>query len=205
MKFYKAYRAEDFLNTALVIVDVQNDYFSGGRMELSASPDAVSKIKELLDIFRTMEMPVVHVRNIYVKPEGLLFYPEAIGAAIHHDVVPVEGEKEVLKNYPNSFRGTDLDAYLKENKITKLVVTGMMTHLCIDSTVRAAFDLGYECILVGDCCATRSLSFHNVHISAEDVQKTFLAALDGIFAKVVLKRTVVEYYRKRNPKLKYFI
>ena len=101
------------------------------------------------------------------------------------NVKPEENEKIIIKNYPNSFRNTGLDEYLKKNGISKLVITGMMTHMCIDATVRAAYDLGYECIVVEECCATKELSINNKKASAEDVQNAFLASLNGLFSKVI--------------------
>jgi len=173
------------MKTALLIIDVQNDYFPGGKMELSGSIDAALKIKELLSYFRKTDMPVIHVQHISARPGAAFFLPDTEGAEFNDNVKPQAGEKIIVKNYPNSFRETGLDKYLKENEITKLVIAGMMTHMCIDTTVRAAFDLGYECILAGDCCATKELSIDNIKISAGDVQNSFLASLNGMFAKVV--------------------
>lgn len=184
------------MGTALLLVDVQNDYFSGGRMELSRGPETVARIRDLLNLFRNLNFPVVHMRNIYVRPESSLYLPDTIGTEIHHDVLPVDGEKEILKNYPNSFRGTELDGYLREIGIRRLVIVGMMTHMCIDSTVRAAFDLGYQCIVPEDCCATRSLSYRNVNISSDELQRTFLASLDGVFAEVVKRDDVYNLLRR---------
>lgn len=178
------------MKTALLIIDVQNDYFPGGRMELNNSMDAAIKIKELLEYFRKTGMPVIHVQHISMKPGASFFIPGTAGAEFNENVKPGKDEKITVKNYPNSFRNTGLDDYLKENKISKLVIAGMMTHMCIDTTVRAAFDLGYECIVAGDCCATRELSIDNLKIAAPDVQNSFLAALNGTFARVVKKDEV---------------
>ncbi len=178
------------MKTALLIIDVQNDYFTNGRMELNNSFDASVKIKELIDSFRKKLMPVVHVQHISTKPGATFFLPDTPGVEFHENVKPVTGEKVVIKNYPNSFRNTDLDDYLKANNISKLVITGMMTHMCVDTTVRAAFDLGYDCYVVGDCCATRSLKIYDTEISSENVQNSFLAALNGVFSKVIKKDDV---------------
>ena len=62
---------------------------------------------------------------------------------------------------------------------------GMMTHMCVDTTVRAAMDYGYEVVVVADACAIMNLEYNGETISAEIVQKTFLAALDGVFASVI--------------------
>jgi nicotinamidase-related amidase len=60
-----------------------------------------------------------------------------------------------------------------------------MTHMCIDTTTRAAADLGFSCLLAHDACSTRALSFKGVQVPAENVQAAYLAALNGPFAKVM--------------------
>lgn len=173
------------MKTALLIIDVQNDYFPGGSMELYNSPAAGIRIKELLKHFREWSLPVVHVQHVSARQGATFFLPGTPGVEFHDCVKPAPGEKIMVKNYPNSFRNTGLDDYLKSNDVSRLVVTGMMTHMCVDTTVRAAFDLGYECIVAGDCCATRALKINDTEVSAENVQNSFLAALNGIFSKVV--------------------
>ncbi|MBP7736819.1 MAG: cysteine hydrolase [Spirochaetes bacterium] len=180
------------MKTALLIIDVQNDYFPEGRMELHNSVDACSKIKDLLGHFRDHSMPVIYIQHVSIKPGATFFLPDTHGVEIHDNVKPGPGEKVITKNYPNSFRNTELNDYLKNNNISKLVIVGMMTHMCIDTSVRAAFDLGYECIVVGDCCATRNLTINDNEISAENVQNSFLAALNGTFSKVIRKEDAVK-------------
>jgi nicotinamidase-related amidase len=180
------------MNTALLIIDVQNDYFPNGRMELHNSLNASIILKELLNHSRNISMPVIHIQHIAVKPGATFFIPDTAGAEIHENVKPIKGEKVFVKNFPNSFRGTELNNYLKENNISKLVIAGMMTHMCVDTTVRTAFDLGYECIVAADCCATKFLKLNNIEVSAENVQNSFLAALNGIFSKVLTKDEIIK-------------
>ncbi|MBN1533717.1 MAG: cysteine hydrolase [Spirochaetes bacterium] len=180
------------MNTALIVIDVQNDYFPGGKMELSGSEAAADALAWLLGHCRGSGMPVVHVRHVSVRPGATFFLPDTEGAEIHRSVQPQEGEPVFLKHFPNSFRGTALDGYLKERGITRLVVAGMMTHLCVDTTVRAAFDLGYRCILAGDSCATRDLSIDGRRVAAAQVQDAFLASLQGTFSSVMNTDRVIE-------------
>ncbi len=182
-----------FMNTALVVIDVQNDYFPGGRMELAGSLDAAVKIRELLGFFRSRGLPVIHIRHVSARPGAAFFLPGTAGAEFHDHARPLKDEKVFVKNYPNSFRETGLHEHLKENNISRLVVCGMMTHMCVDTTVRAAYDLGYECLVAGDCCATKKLVYSGKEIPAEYVQISFLAALHGIFSKVMDKEDVVSF------------
>ena len=172
------------MNTALLVIDIQNDYFPGGAMELAGSVEAGQRARKLIDAFRRKALPVIHVRHISTYPGATFFLPGTKGVEIHPDVSPREGETIITKHFPNSFRDTPLLAHLRDNKVTRLVVAGMMTHMCIDTTVRAAADFGFACSLAQDACATKSLSFGGVTVPAESVQTAFLAALNGLFAKV---------------------
>ena len=172
------------MNTALLLIDIQNDYFPGGAMELAGSVEAGVQAGKLIEVFRRKALPVIHVQHISTRPGATFFVPGTRGLEIHPCVSPREGETIIQKNFPNSFRDTPLLEHLRENKITRLVIAGMMTQMCVDSTVRAAADLGFACSLAHDACATKSLSFGGVTVQAENVQAAFLAALNGLFAKV---------------------
>ena len=178
------------MSIALVVIDIQNDYFPGGKMELSGANEAGLMASRLLDSFRSKSLPVVHIQHISARPGAGFFLPGTLGADIHHSVAPQNGEPVFQKNFPNSFRNTLLLEYLKEHRIDSLVLAGMMTHMCIDTTVRAAFDLGFTCTLAHDACATRSLSFDGREIPAADVHSSFLAALNGLFAQVQPTETI---------------
>ena len=173
------------MSQALLIIDIQNDYFKGGAMELVGSREAAAKARQLLQTFRQRGRPVFHVQHLAARPEATFLLPGTPGAEIHPEVAPQGDEPIFQKFYPNSFRDTGLLAALRERGIKKLLVTGMMTHMCVDTTVRAAFDLGFTCTLAADACATRALEFGGVTVPAEEVQVAYLAALNGVFARVL--------------------
>ena len=170
---------------ALVIIDIQNDYFPGGKMELEGSEAAAANAARALEGFRREQLPIVHVRHLSVRPGSTFFIPGTAGAEIHERVRPREAERVVEKNFPNSFRATDLDRVLKDAGAKELVVAGMMTHMCVDASVRQAADLGYKITLLGDACATRAQSFGGESVPARQVHAAFLAALNGFYAKVI--------------------
>jgi nicotinamidase-related amidase len=172
------------MRTALLIVDIQNDYFPGGKNELAGPLAAAGNASILLDTFRARKMPVVHVRHESIRPGASFFLPGTTGVQIHESVKPLDGEIVITKNFPNSFRNTELLSTLKSHEVSRLVICGMMTHMCIDTTVRAAFDHGFEVIVAHDACATKNLIFEDKTIMAEQVQQAFLSALNGTFAKV---------------------
>ncbi len=170
---------------ALLIIDIQNDYFEGGSNPLYGSLEASLKAKFLLEKFRTSNELTIHIRHISIRPGATFFLPGTIGSEIHSNVFPFEEEIVVEKHFPNSFKETDLKTILDKNEVDSLVVCGMMTHMCIDTTVRAAKDLGYHCTLIADACATKDLSFAGKTVKAEDVHTSFLSALNGTFARVI--------------------
>jgi nicotinamidase-related amidase len=172
------------MNTALLIIDVQDDYFEDGAMTLIGSYKASENIKLLLQKFRTEHQPVVYIQHIATSPSATFFIPNTIGAEIHTNVKPLDDEKVVIKHYPNSFRETDLPEHLKSLDITNVVICGMMTHMCIDATTRAAKDLGFNCTLIADACATKDLEINGTLVTAENVHNSFLAALNYFYSTV---------------------
>ncbi|MEL7640579.1 MAG: cysteine hydrolase family protein [Solidesulfovibrio sp.] len=171
--------------TALLLVDIQNDYFPGWAMELARAEAALERAALVLSRFRRAGAVVVHVRHESVRPGSTFFLPGSPGAAIHPDLAPQPGEAVITKAFPNSFRETELLSVLRGAGARHLVVCGMMTHMCVDATVRAAFDLGFRLTVAGDACATRDLAFGGRTVAAADVQAAFLAALAAVYAEVV--------------------
>jgi len=172
------------MRKALLLVDLQNDYFPGGKMTLEGANEAVQNARFLLNRFRTEFWPVFHVRHVAMKPDATFFLPGTAGSRIHPNVGPSTGEEVITKNYPNAFRDTSLQNLLKKIDIQELVICGMMTHMCIDATTRAAKDLGYNCTVIGDACATRPLEINGEVIPSKNVQKSFLAALAAYYSSV---------------------
>jgi len=172
-------------DTALVVIDIQNDYFPGGAMELEGAQAAAANAALVLSGFRKEKKPIIHVRHLSVRPGATFFLPGTRGAEIHPSVQPAPGETVIEKNFPNGFRNTKLREELERLQVTNLVVAGMMTHMCVDASVRQAADLGYKITLLGDACATRAQSYGGETVPARQVHAAFLAALNGFYARVV--------------------
>jgi nicotinamidase-related amidase len=173
------------MNTALLLIDIQNDYFENGASALVNSDNACKNVKCILNYFREKRLPVIHIQHHSIRPGSTFFLPGTKGAEIHADLTPLEGEKVITKYVPNSFRDTGLLEYLKEYPIQKLIICGMMTHMCVDATVRAAKDLGFEITLIGDACATKDLIINGDIVEARNVQNSFLAALNYFYSQVI--------------------
>ena len=172
------------MTKALLIIDIQNDYFQGGKMELEGSEPASLRAGELIAAFRKRRMPVIHIQHISTRPGATFVLPDTDGVKIHDNVTPGPNETLIKKHFPNAFRETTLLDHLQNTGIRELVIAGMMTHMCVDATTRAAADLGFTCSLAHDACATRALAFGDTKVPADHVHGSFLAALNGTYAAV---------------------
>jgi len=178
------------MKTGLILVDIQNDYFPGGPMELVGISEAGQKAGELLSFFRANNWPTFHIQHLSVRKGATFFLPDTEGSEIHECIKPLSDEQVIQKFYPNSFRETALLEELKKNQVEQLVICGAMSHMCIDATTRTAFDFGFKCVVIQDACATRNLEFGGKTIAAEQVHGSFMAALESAYAKVLTAEAV---------------
>jgi nicotinamidase-related amidase len=164
--------------TCLLLIDIQADYFPGGKMELVNPEAAAFNAAELLSYFRKNHMPVIHIRNEAVHEGATFLVKGTSGTDIWSSVIPKDDETIITKNFPNSFRNTNLKETLEKLKISSLVICGMMTQNCVSSTVRAAWDYGYSMTLIWDACATRAFdSPSGFRVSDENMHHAHIAAL----------------------------
>ncbi len=178
------------MKQALLLVDIQNEYFEGGKRTLHEPLKALGNAELVLKKFREAGAPVIHVQHINNNPGATSFLPGTDGVNIHERLTPLKCEPVVVKHEPSSFYNTDLLEILHWREITELVVCGMMSHMCIDTTVRACKDHRLNVTLLEDACTTMDLAFAGEVIPAQTVHKAFMAALDGMFARVI---TTEEY------------
>ena len=171
--------------SALVIVDIQNDYFPGGRMTLHEIERAAENARKLLDHFRSSGQPAFHIQHTWEDPSAPFFVAGTLGAEIHESVAPRAGEPVVVKHFPNSFRESNLLDELRRAGAKQLTICGAMSHMCIDATTRAAADLGFDCTVAHDACATRDVEFEGNKVAADDVHAAYMSALGFAYAKVV--------------------
>lgn len=178
------------MKTALLVIDIQKDYFPGGKMELINPLEAGKKAYAILQCFREHDGQHVHIQHIALKPDAPFFVRGTDGSDIHDVTAHFEGEPIVYKHYPNSFRETNLLEMLKGWGVERVVVTGMMTHMCVDATARAAADLGFQVWIAEDACATRDLEYNGTIIPADHVHKAFMAALKS-YGQVMTAEQVI--------------
>ncbi len=164
-------------NTALIIIDIQNDYFSGGALKLDGVDLAAKNASELLNVFRNKNLPIVHIQHENLKPEMGFMLPGTFGQEINDNVQIKNNETCFTKHYPNAFWQTDLENHLKSLNVEHVVIVGMMTHMCVSSTTRAAIERSFSSTVIQDACATKSIEFNGEVLPAEIVHKTALAEL----------------------------
>lgn len=169
-------------DSTLILIDCQNTY-TRGPMELEGVQAALDEAATLLDRARTAGIPVIHIQHS--DGPGSLYDIDGESGAIVARVAPRGDEPVVVKNYPNSFVQTDLDERLKAVGATNLVLAGFMTHMCVNSTARGAFNLGYSPTVVASATATRELPGVDGPVPAAALQSASLAALSDLFAIVV--------------------
>lgn len=171
--------------TVLLLIDFQNDYFPGGKRELEQIDRAANNAAELLREFRQQGLAVVHLRHEFPNEAAPFFRSGSEGAKTHQRVAPRAHEAVVLKHEINGFQGTELKAVLDSCQAKRLVICGAMSHMCVDGTTRAARDLGYECVVISDACATHAMEFDGVDVSAGQVHATIMYALGFAYGKVM--------------------
>jgi nicotinamidase-related amidase len=169
--------------TALLLIDIQDFYFPGGKMQLENPEQAGMNAGLVLDQFRNKEYPVYHVRHNF-EP----------GGDIHQYVEPQEGEKVFSKDQVNSFLGTGLLESLQADSVTDLVLCGMQTHMCLEAAVRAAHDFGFDCTVIQDACATRPLQYNDLIIPAKNVHYSTIQTLQGSYAEVFSTEDFLEQF-----------
>jgi nicotinamidase-related amidase len=178
------------MTRALLIIDIQRDYFPGGAYPLVEPEAAASAARQLLEHFRDDGAPVVHLRHVWDAPEATFMRPGTDGVEIHPLVEPEERETVIEKDMPNGFVGTDLEQRLRSDGIEELVVAGMMSSMCVDATVRSAAERGFTVTVVHDACAAPDLEFGGTAIPGASVHGAFMAALGDGYATLASSEEV---------------
>jgi nicotinamidase-related amidase len=169
---------------ALVVIDIQNEYFPDGALTLPNAEAAAQQAAKAIEASRAAGITVIHMRHEEPSSDEW-FVPGSSGAEINSAVAPADGEPVIVKHHPNSFLETDLEERLAAAGASRVAFCGMMTSMCVDATVRAAADLGLDPVLVDDACAAPDLEHRGRQVPADAVHAAFCAALGDEIATVV--------------------
>ena len=175
---------------AILVVDLQNEYWPSGSLPLQGIEAAAANAARVMADARAKGDLVVNIRH--ERPGGPIFVPGSDGTKINEAVLPESDEPVITKNFPNSFRGTELKDLLDQRGVEEVVVVGAMSHMCVDATTRAANDLGYRTITIHDACATRDVEFNGATASAADVHATMMGALAFAYGEVISADELLE-------------
>jgi nicotinamidase-related amidase len=162
---------------AVIAIDIQNDYFPGGKWPLVGIDAAADKAAGVLAAARAAGDLVVHVRHEFPVAEAPFFVAGTEGVQTHPKVAALPGEPVVVKNYVNSFHQTNLKEVLDAAEVKDVVILGAMSHMCIDAATRAAIDHGYGVTVIHDACATHDQEFNGVKVPAAQTHAALMAAL----------------------------
>lgn len=172
-------------DTVLIVIAMQRDYVAGGKMPLPEMERALERAASLIALFRASGMPVLHVRHLEQDPAVGFLLEGTPGTDIDPRAAPQGEEMLIIKHYPNAFRDTTLARVLHAQGATELFFCGATSNRCVDSTVRAAFDMSYHCTVIEDACAAANLEFGGKAIAAAQVHGVFMAALACACGEVV--------------------
>ncbi|MGP9644984.1 MULTISPECIES: cysteine hydrolase family protein [unclassified Halomonas] len=176
---------------AIIVVDIQNEYFPGGKLLLNGIEEAATNAANIIEHARSANDLVVYFQHESADPDIPFFTPGTQGVAIHPIVAPLGEETVLVKHFPNSFRETGLQELLDQQNIEEVVIIGAMSHMCIDATSRAASDLGYKTTIIHDACATLDLEFDGVTVPAPQVHATIMAALAFAYGTVTTTKQYI--------------
>jgi nicotinamidase-related amidase len=170
---------------ALILIDIQNDYFDGGKWPLVGMSHAATNAARVLAAARAAGDKVIHVRHEFADDDAPFFAPGSAGAQLHSSVQPQAGEAGVLKHRVNAFLDTDLKTQLDAASIEQVILVGAMSHMCIAAAARASADFGYATTVIHDACATHDQAFEGITIPAAQVHAANMAALAFAYATVI--------------------
>lgn len=175
--------------TALLTIDMQKEYFEEGRpMKVPEGTSVLANVIQLQDAARKAGIPVIHVQHLSMDPEGGVFVEGSSFADLVVDSGPKREEMVFVKRYPSAFAGTSLDGYLRELGVDTVVVSGLMSFMCCDTTARDAHSRGYNVLYVQDATAAIDLG----DIPAADVHRVTLAVQEFLFSEVVSTEKAVK-------------
>lgn len=160
--------------TALIVIDVQNFYWKEETHE-----EYIERMKELLAYARSKGLFIIYVKHVWGdNPDDIPFH-------IREEIKPFENEPIVIKRTPGSFFNTTLEVLLKNRGIENIIISGMKTNHCCDTTTREASARGYKTFVISDCVRTFDLKGIDGNIiPRETIQYVTLSILQG-FAQII--------------------
>ncbi|TQF67799.1 cysteine hydrolase family protein [Pseudoalteromonas luteoviolacea] len=172
------------IKKALIVIDIQNDYFAGGAYPLHQTEVTVKKNLDAMAIAQSRQIPIIHVQH-FVSPEfgdGLFFYDDTFGAEIHQEIMAAAPNAPViLKRHADCFEKTNLDSLLQELDIEEILITGMMTHNCVIHTALSPAAAKYRPKVIEECTCTTDPITHALAVDAMQVRGIDMITIEAAF------------------------
>ncbi len=181
-------------NFALICIDLQKEYFEDGRpLKVPTGESVLQNVKKLLYAARESNIPIIHVRHISKDPYDSTFRAGSPYVEFVEEVKPKEDERVITKSRPGAFHLTELDDVLHQNGVDTVIICGLLSFMCCDTTAREAYARGYNVLFVKDATAAIDID----DIPAETIHKVTCAIQGWLFSKVVTTNEVIELIKRR--------
>nr|HET6902823.1 cysteine hydrolase family protein [Ktedonobacteraceae bacterium] len=179
------------MKPALLVIDAQNEYFAPhGKWVLPDGEKALEQIQSLLTTAREAQVPIFHIVHEELDPHAAVFRAGSSGTEMHPEIVVQAGEKIVQKHFPGSFTQTPLEAFLRQEQVDTIIISGYMTQMCCDTTTRQADERGFSVLFAADATAARDLALDEHTVSHDVIQETTLAIMTQ-FANVQKTKAII--------------
>jgi nicotinamidase-related amidase len=169
---------------ALIVIDIQNDYFAEGNYPLYQTEVTTKKALKAMAAANEKNIPIIHIQHL-VSPElgeGLFFYEDSEGAKIHQDIMAAAPNAPVVvKCHADCFEKTNLDNLLKELAVEEILLTGMMTHNCVTHTALSPSAVKYNPKVIEECCCTLDPIAHILAIDSMQVRGIEMLSIESAF------------------------
>lgn len=172
------------MSRALLVIDVQNEYFSG-MLPISHPAGHLENILKAMDAATAAEVPVIVIQHTMTAAEPALFQRDSAEWQLHADVASRKRDLLIEKNMPGSFTATELEQWLQEHNIEVVTIAGYMTHMCCDTTARQAVHAGYTVEFLSDGTGTLPLDNSAGKVTAEELHRSILCAQQMLLSEVI--------------------
>lgn len=172
------------MKRALLVIDVQNEYFSG-LLPITHPQGHLTNILRAMDAAAASNIPCVVVQHTFLQPNMPFFQRGTPQWELHPEVLARPHDLLIEKNLPGSFTGTELESWLRQHGIDTVVIAGYMTHMCCDTTARQAVHRGFTVEFLNDATGTLPLNNTAGEVSAEELQRSILCAQQMLLSEVI--------------------
>ncbi|HXG93908.1 MAG TPA: cysteine hydrolase family protein [Blastocatellia bacterium] len=172
------------MKRALLVIDVQNEYFTG-RLPVSYPSGSLDQILKAMDAAIEQSIPVVVIQHAAPQPDSLVFRRGSPEWQLHESIANRQRDLLIEKNLPGSFTNTPLESWLRENGIDTVTISGYMTQMCCDTTARQAVHRGFAVEFLSDATGTLAFTNDAGAVTAEELHRATLVTQGQRFSRVL--------------------